>query len=187
MTEDAFFATIDPVLRELGSVPEEGEEFQAPALDVLRYYCRGIRLNAVPWLGRGVSAVVVARQPVDVGLSTSDGQRLLTRLAMAVNGRFPPWGRGRHPKGLALGMTALILTPEPIGPGDDTALRAMVTGRPLSRQRAVPLGLIRLNLGQEALASALVAGPDGAFVEPTALLDALIPHFRRFVPLLDTL
>ena len=52
----------------------------------------------------------------------------------------------------------------------------------LSRMRSVPLGLIRLNLGQEAMAFALAAGPAGLFPEPVALADALTKHFRRFVP-----
>ncbi len=104
---------------------------------------------------------------------------------MAVNGRFPPWGLGRHPKGLVLGMTAVVLTPEPITASDDDTLRSVVNGRPLPRQLAVPLGMLRLNLGQEALSFALTTAPAGAFPEPIALADALTPHFRRFVPLID--
>ena len=187
MTEDAFFSLIDPALRESGSVPEEGEEFASPTLDVLRYYRRGVRLHWVPIVGRGLSVVAVARQPVDVGFSAGEFRRLLERLAMAVNGRFPPWGQGRHPKGLVLGLTAVVLTPEPIGPGDEAVLGEVVNGRPLPRQRAVPLGALRVNLGQEALAFALAAGPAGVFGEPAALADALTPHLRRFVPLLDIL
>jgi hypothetical protein len=187
MTEEAFFALVDPVMKEAGSAPEPGEEFRAPALDVLRYFARGVRLHWVPLLGRGLSVVVVARQPTDVRLSAADYRRFLTRLAMAVNGRFPPWGGGggRHRRALALGMTALILTPEPIGQGDDAVLAEVVSGRPLPRQRAVPLGAVRVNLGQEAMSFALAAGPAGVFHEPMALVDALTPHLRRFVPLLE--
>jgi hypothetical protein len=185
MTEDAFFALIDPVMKAAGAVPEEGEEFRAPALDVLRYYRRGVRLHWVPFLGLGLSVVVVARQPVDVGFSAADYRRFLTRLAMAVNGRFPPWGGGPHPRGLVLGMTAVVLTPEPIGPGDDAVLRQVVSGRALPRQRAVPLGVIRVNLGQEALSYSLASAPDGTFPEPAALTDVLTPHLKRFVPLLE--
>jgi hypothetical protein len=185
VTEDALFALIDPVMKEAGGVPEPGEEFRTPALDVLRYYHRGVRLHWVPFFGRGLSVVAVARQPVDLGSTPADATRLLTRLAMAVNGRFPPLGGGRRPKGLALGMTAVVLTPEPIGPGDEELLRQVVSGRPLPRQRAVPLGVIRVNLGQEALAFALASGPADAFPEPAALADALTPHFRRYVPLLE--
>jgi hypothetical protein len=187
MTEDAFFDLIDPVARGLGSVSEPGEEFRAPALDVLRYYARPVRLSGVPVLGRGLSVVAVARQPVDVGLSAGDYTRFLTRLAMAVNGRFPPWGLGWRHAGVVLGMTVAVLTPEPIGPGDDDVLRSVVTGRPLPRQRAVPMGVLRVNLGQEALAFALASGPADAFPEPAALADALTTHLRRFVPLVEGL
>ena len=185
MTEDTFFELIEPVLAGLGCVPEDGEEFRAPPLDVLRYDRRGARLSWIPWFGQGLSVVAVLRQPMDLGNSITDQRTLLTRLAMAVNGRFPPWGWGRHPKGLVLGMTAVVLTPEPITASDDETLRAVVNGRPLPRQRAVPLGMLRLNLGQEALSFALTTAPAGAFPEPIALADALTPHFRRFVPLLD--
>lgn len=178
MLEDDFFALIDPVLRPLGSVPEEGEEFRSPPLDVLRYYRRPVRLHWVPVLGRGLSVVAVVRQPVDVSLSTAGYRSLLTRLAMAANGRYPP------SRGLALGLTAVVLTPEPIGPEDDTVL-GTVLGR-LSRMRAVPLGVLRLNLGQEALSFALTANPDDLFPEPARLADALTPHFRRFVPLMSS-
>ncbi len=185
MTEETLFETIDPSLRALGSAEEDGEEFREPPLDVLKYYRRGVSLHWAPWFGWGLSVVAVVRQPVDVGFSVADSSRFLNRLAMAVNGRFPPWGGGRHPKGLALGLTAVVLTPEPIGPGDDAILKEVVTGRPLPRQRAVPLGVLRVNLGQEALSFALATGPEGVFTEPVALADALTPHFRRYVPLID--
>ena len=115
MTEDALFALIDPVMKEAGAVVDEGEEFRTPPLDVLRYYRRGVTLHWVPFLGWGLSVVAVVRQPVDVGFTAADYRRFLTRLAMAVNGRFPLWGPGKHPRGLSLGMTAVVLTPEPIG------------------------------------------------------------------------
>jgi hypothetical protein len=181
MTEDQFFAIIDPVLKSAGAVPDEGEEYREPPLDVLRYYRRPVRLSWVPLVGRGLSVVAVARQPVDVGFSAGDYRRFLTRLAMAVNTRYPPWGRGR---GLALGLTGLVLTPEPIGPDDDKVLAAALGG--LKRVRAVPLGLIRLNLGQEAVAFSLTAAPDRLFPEPEALADALALRFRRFVPLVGS-
>ena len=181
MIEDQFFERIDPLLREFGALPEDGEEFRTPALDVLRYYYRPMRLHWAPFFGRGLSVVAVARQPVDVELSVDGYRTLLTRVAMAANGRFPV----TFANGVALGLTVVSLTPEPIGPGDDAVLRAVVNGRPLPRLRAVPLGVIRVNLGQEALSFALASGPVGAFPEPIALADALTPHFRRFVPLLE--
>jgi len=182
MTEDELFERIGPALASAGSAVEDGEEFRSPPLDVLRYYARPVKVHWVPLLGRGLSVVAVARQPVDIGFTAEGYRRLLTRLARAINGRFPPFG----PRpALALGLTALVLTPEPIGPGDDAILREVVTGRSLPRQRAVPLGLLRINLGQEALAFALAGGPDGVFTEPAALADALTPHLRRYVPFFD--
>ncbi|GAC1471150.1 MAG: hypothetical protein NVSMB9_16980 [Isosphaeraceae bacterium] len=176
---------IDPVLRDAGLVLEDGEEFRVPPLDVLRYYRRSVKLHWFPFFGRGLSVVAVSRQPVDIHFTSADQRRFLTRLAMAVNGRFPPWGKGSHPKALSLALTALVLTPEPIGPGDDSVLQDIISGRPLPRQRAVPLGMLRVNLGQEALAYALASGPEGIFHEPASLVDALTPHLRRFLPLID--
>src|SRR5829696_8340815 len=137
MIEDDFFAIVDPILRSAGSTAEDGEEYREPSLDVLRYYRRPVRLHWVPWLGRALAVVAVARQPVDVGLSAADYRRFLTRVAMAVNGRFPPW---RGHRGLVIGLTSLVLTPEPIGPDDDAILSKAVGPSPLGRTRAVPFG-----------------------------------------------
>jgi hypothetical protein len=126
--------------------------------------------------------VAVVRQPNDVGFSSDGYRRFLKRLALAVNGRYPPWRRG----GLVLGLTVVVLTPEPIGPDDDASLRQALGGPARTGTRAVPLGLLRLNLGQEAMAFALASGPEGLFPEPGALADALTPHFRRFVPVLPS-
>jgi hypothetical protein len=177
MIEDQFFELIDPPLRSAGSIPEVGEEYREPPLDIVRYYRRPVRLHWLPLIGRAVSVVAVARQPPDIGLSTADYRRFLTRLAMAVNGRFPPW---RRRGGLVLGLTALVLTPEPIGPDEDAILATVCGG--LRRMRAVPLGVIRLNLGQEAMSFALASGPGDLFPEPALLADALTLRFQRFVP-----
>jgi hypothetical protein len=200
MLEDQLFEIIDPVLKAAGAVVEEGEEYRAPALDVLRYYRRPVRLHRVPLLGRASSVVAVVRQPIDVGFRPDDYRTFLTRLAMAVNGRFPPWtwswpwpwpkSRRRGPSaagGLVIGLTVLVLTPEPIGPDDDAALGEVLGGLSATRTRtrAVPLGLLRVNLGQEALAFALAPGPGGLFAEPETLADTLALHFRRFVPLME--
>ena len=179
MTEDAFIELIEPILREAGSVLEAGEEFREPPLDVLRYYPRIVRMNWMPVIGRGLGVVVLARQPVDIDGSRAGYGRLLNRLAMAANGRFSP----RH--GLVIGLTAVVLTPEPIGTGDDAMLREVLDVK-LRRMRVVPFGLFRLNLGQEAMAMALNASPDDLFREPGLLADALCEHFKRFVPLIET-
>jgi hypothetical protein len=178
MLEDQFIEVIDPLVRAGGSVLEVGEEFREPALSVLRYYRRRVSLNWVPIFGEGHSVVAVVRQPVDIDSSKASQTRLLTRLAMAVNGRFPPW------RGLVIGLTAVFLTPEPIEPADDAMLRE-VLGVKLGRMRVVPFGLIRVNLGQEAIALAVNSGPDELFTEPTLLADALCELFRRYVPLME--
>lgn len=90
MLEDHLIELIEPVLRETGSVLEPGEEFRRPPLEVLRYYRRKVRWSRVPFLGRALGVVMVARQPVDLDGSRDGMQRLLARLAMAANGRFPP-------------------------------------------------------------------------------------------------
>jgi hypothetical protein len=179
MTEDDFFAIIDPPLRSLGSTPEVGEEFATPPLDVLRYYRRTVRLHWIPLLGNALSLVAVVRQPTDIGINGDDYRRLATRVAMAVNSRFPPW---RRRSGLAVGIALVVLTPEPIAPEDDAILGGILGQS--GRSRGVLMGVLRVNLGQEAISFALAPGPDGLFPESESLADALTPRFRRFVPLI---
>ena len=112
MIDDRLFEIIDPLLHAMGSTDEVGEEYREPLLDVLRYYRRGVRWSGIPVLGKGQSVVAVVRQPIDVDLSASSYTEFLTRLSRAVSSRFPPW------KGLVVGLTVVVLTPEPIGPGD---------------------------------------------------------------------
>jgi hypothetical protein len=184
MIEDDFFAIIDPLLRPTGLIAEDGEEYRDPPLDVLRYYRRPVRLHWIPWFGRALSVVAVVRQPLDIGLSVDDYRRFLTRLAMAVNGRFPPWQK-QGPRGLVIGLTTLVLTPEPIGPEDDGILSQVLGSLGRTRTRAVPFGIIRVNLGQEAISFALASSDDQLFPEPLLLADALTERLRRFVPLMD--
>ena len=120
MIEDQFIDLIEPLLQQAGASFQGGEEFRQPPLDVLRYYRRPVRIGRVPLLGHAQSVVLVARQPVDIDGSRPSYERLLTRLAMAVNGRFPPW------KGLTIGLNAVVLTPEPIASGDDDMLREVL-------------------------------------------------------------
>jgi hypothetical protein len=178
MVEDRLIELIEPVLREQGSVREAGESFAEPPLDVLGYYPRRVRLGRVPILGRALGVVMLARQPVDIEGTEGGYQRLLTRMAMAANGRFPPW------QGLVLGLSAVVLTPEPIATGDDAMLRQVLDVK-LRRMRVVPFGLIRVNVGQEALAMAINSSPDGLFPEPVRLADVLCEHLRRYVPLVE--
>jgi hypothetical protein len=180
MLEDQLWELIDATLSPLGFQVEPGEEFTSPPLDVLRYYARSVRLHWFPGLGRARGVVAVARQPVDVGSQAGDSSRFLERVTMAVNGRFAPGlASGLGP----VGLTIVALTPEPIAPEDDTRLAETLKQR--TRSRVIPLGILRLNLGQEAMALGLSGGPDGLFPEPIALADAFTTRFRRFVPLLE--
>jgi hypothetical protein len=178
MVEDRFIELIETSLKAGGSSLEDGEEFRAPPLDVLRYYRRAVRLNRIPFLGTAQSVIAVARQPVDVEGSAAGYGRLLDRVARAANGRFPPW------RGLVIGLTALVLTPEPIVPGDDAMLGRVLDAR-LRRLRVVPFGLLRVNLGQEAVALAARRSPDDLFPESLRLADLVCEHLRRFVPLVE--
>jgi hypothetical protein len=176
MREDDLFDLIDAAVRPIGTISQDGEEYQDPPIQVLRYYRRAVRLSPVPILGRSLSVAVVVRQPIDVALV--DGYPILfQRVGMVINGRFPPW---KKQGGLSIGLTTIVTTPEPIGPGDDEILAKVLLTRPTPR--AIPLGLIRLNLGQEAISFALASGPPGLFPEAETIVDALTPHFRRYVP-----
>jgi hypothetical protein len=178
MIEERLIDLIDPVLRDLGSQIEEGEEFRQPPLDVIRYYERAVRMNVLPFFGRARSVVTLIRQPVDIDGTMAGYTRLLTRLGMAVNGRFPP------SKGLVIGLTAITMTPEPIQPADDAMLRDVLETK-MRRMRVVPFGVVRLNLGQEAIALAIKSSPDDLFAEPLRLADVLTQHFRRYVPQIE--
>ena len=181
MIEDDLFAILDATSAPLGAPAEDGEEFRDPPLDILRYHRRPVRLHWVPWLGRAWSVIAVVRQPIDVGLKIGAGYvPLVTRLARAVESRFPP---GRDGRWGTIGLTSVVLTPEPIGPDEDAALQKALAPPP--RSRVVPLALIRVNLGQEAMSFALTRPPGGLFPEPEALADALTPELRRFVPLME--
>jgi hypothetical protein len=129
-------------------------------------------------LGRAQSVVAVVRQPPDLEFSETGYHRLLIRIAMAAGSRYPP------SRGLTIGLTGLVLTFEPIGQGDDAVL-ARVLDRSVRKFRVVPFGLLRINLGQEAMSLALKASPDQLFPEPLLLADALSVHLRRFVPALE--
>jgi hypothetical protein len=178
MIEDDFIDLIEPVLLGAGSSSQGGEQFRQPPVDILRYYRRAVQIGRIPVLGQAQSVVLVARQPVDIDGSQASYGKLLTRLAMAVNGRFPPW------KGLTIGLNAVVLTPEPIAHGDDEMLRKALEIK-LRRMRTVPLGLYRINLGQEAMALAMHTDPNGAFTEGGLMADLLCERFRRFVPLFE--
>lgn len=180
MLDDDFLAQLDRLLPPLGHVSVPGEAFDAPSLTVLRYDKRPLRLHWLPGLGRALSVVAVARQPVDLTFSAPSCTTLLDRLSRAVNTRFPPFTKGN---GLAVGLTTIVLTPEPIRPEDDAILASGLV-RP-ARSRCVPLALFRINLDQEAVAWSLTVSPDNLYPEPQLLADAFANSFRRFVPPID--
>ena len=162
-------------LASLGAVVAEGEEFRDPPLDILTYHQRIARLNFLPVVGRLHAVVAVVRQPIDLGLGGT--AELLGRLSRAVHGRFPVR------RGATVGLSTIVLTPEPIGPAEDAALADVLSKA--RRSRVVTLGLFRLNLGQEAMSMALRPAADGLSPEPETLADTLVGRFRRFVPLLE--
>jgi hypothetical protein len=180
MIEDDFFELTDAILEPLGSKIEPGDELREPPIDVLRYYVRPVRVSSVPFLGRGISVVAVCRQPIDIGFSSIGYRTLIERLASVVNTRFPPIKKGR---GLTLGMTAIVTTPEPIGADEDPVLAKVL--EPIPRNRAFPLGVFRINLGQEAVSFAIKRATDGLFSEPDLLADAYAAKLRRFVSLIQ--
>lgn len=182
MIVDDLFEWIDPALAAIGFQIDDGEEFSQPPLDVLRYYHREVRVHWLPGLGRSRGVVAVVRQPVDVAGTEAGYRSLMSRLASAVGGRFPP---GRKFGFGGIGLTAIVATPEPLKAEDDAfLLRALAR---TSRSRALPMGIIRVNLGQEAMAFQVTRGPDDLFPEAVLLADVLSKHLRRFVPLFDAL
>lgn len=169
---------VDATLTPLGAAREEGEEFAVPPLEVRGYFRRAVRLHWMPAVGRALAIVAVVHAPPDLGSSTEDSRALLDRLGRAVNSRFPPLTRGN---GLSIGLTAVVVTPEPIRPDDESRLDATLARRKAAG-RSIPLGMFRVNLGQEALAYSLAAGPDDLFREPAALAEALSNRLGRFLP-----
>lgn len=179
MTEDELLQSIEGTIGPLGSRADVGEEFRQPPLDIVRYFVRPVRLSRIPILGKALSVVAVVRQPVDLGFTKEGMKTLLDRIGRAINGRYPPFSRLG---GLSVGLTAIILAPEPIRPEDDAALGSMLTSAGRSRTRCLPLALFQINPGQEAVSFALSAGPEGLFPEPERLADALCERLQRFVP-----
>jgi len=167
------------VLIPLGCSIEPGDELLEPPLELLSYYTRSVRISALPILGRGLSVVALVRQPIDI--SIANYAPLMERLARVINTRFPPVRAGR---GLTLGFTAVVTTPEPIQPEDDASLEKALSMSEV-RNRAVPLGIFRVNLGQEAVSFSLRRGPENLFPEPDALADAFSIRLRRFTKLME--
>lgn len=180
MTEDDFRDWLDSLLRPLEFVVENGAESQNPKIDILGYYVRRIRISPIPILGRGLSVVAVCRTPEDVSRAANGCYSIIERLGIVANSQFPPIRKGR---GLTVGITAIVLTDSPITASDDTVLAEALN--PVPKTRVVPLGIIRVNLEQEAVGFALKRGPEGLFPETDVLTTAFTERFRRFLPLVE--
>jgi hypothetical protein len=180
MLETDLLRSIEPSLSALGARWHDGEVFDDPPLAVLRYAVRPTRVSRVPLLGRALGVVAIVRQPIDLAFDAPGLRTLLSRLGRAAAYRFPQ--RTGPEGGLALGLTAIVLTPEPIRPDDDGRLETALARPPAGR--AVPVGLFRVNLGQECLALALRKSPRNAFPEPLAVAEALSAVLARHVPAL---
>ncbi len=169
-----FLEYLGEILEPAGSVIEDGEVYAKPELEVLAYFKREVRLNRLPWLGSGLSVVAVIRQ-LNLDLKDSAGLGDLLRSATgAIQTRYPPW-QMRH--GPSLGVTLILTASEPIAPGEDESLDAALSR--LRRDRAVVMGLFRVNPDQEAFSFALRPGPQGLFPEPTRLAEAFSSRLRR--------
>jgi hypothetical protein len=176
MLDSTLFEIVDTALAPMGARAEAGVSSLEPPFEILRFYHRAVRLHWLPLLGRALSVVAVVREPANLTFSADSYRILLRRIAQAANGRFPPWGRAG---GLSIGLTTLAIADQPIGQEDDATLQQAL--RLPARTRTSALGLIRMNLTQEAMAFALASGPGDLFPEPVALADALTQHFRRYV------
>lgn len=181
MTYEEFFEECSQLLRPLHYSSDDGEEFRDPPLDVLRYEVRKVRLHWIPILGRALGVVAIIHQPKDVTASAASHRELLLRVSRAVHGRYPPWPSGGP--GLVIGLTTVIVTTDLIAPQDEQFLALALPGPP--RSRIVPMGLLRVNLEQEAFAFAIGPSPQDLFPEAMTLADGLSRVLGRFVPPLD--
>ncbi|MEW4567070.1 hypothetical protein AB1L88_04315 [Tautonia sp. JC769] len=181
MTYEEFFDLCSRLLRPLHCSCDDGEDFQDPPLDVLRYEVRAVRLHWIPVVGRALSVVAIVHQPRDVTATAASHRELLLRVARAVHGRYPPWPSGGP--GFVVGLTTVVVTTDPVTPSDEQFLPLALPSP--SRTRVVPMGLIRVNLEQEAFAFAIGPSPQDLFPEAVTLADGFSQVLGRFVPPLD--
>lgn len=175
MTEHELTEKIDALLRPLGSERADGGVSERPSLVLAATWGRRVRLSRWPWIGRGQSVVALVKQPFDlIGPGATLGT--LRRAAEVVSGLYPP------NRGLSIGLTVLVLSDQPIVPDEEATLADALRSAGTTRQRAVPLGLFRINVRQGAMALTLAQGPDGLFPEPQALADGLCESLGQFVP-----
>jgi hypothetical protein len=178
MTEEDFLEDWNVWLKANDWSPDPGETYAEPPLEVLAYASRPIRLSRLPVFGRGLAVIAVSRHPIDL-MSDSSGLRMwVERVGKAVNGLHPPW-KSRRPGAILL--TAIQLTPEPIRSEDEERFKPVLghwTGT-----RVVPAAIVRINLGQHAMASMMAEGLPRDMPELGELIDSWASVFHRFVPL----
>lgn len=177
MDEEAFLEQVERCVGKLGGRVKPGGSLEDPPLEVLRTYSRRVRWSWVPGLGRAVSVTAVVRQPVDLGFDKAGCKALLERVTRAIDGQVPFFGKEG---GLAVLLSVVVLTPEPISPEDDGLLQGALEGA--GKGRVVPLGWFRVNLGQEAVAIGMRRGPGREFQEPLELAEMMTGLLRRYVP-----
>ncbi len=175
MNEDDFVDLLDKVLEDPARTLGSGVARARPAVEVLRYYVRSIRLGPLPFFGKGLSLVALVRLPDDLLGTKGRHRALLRRVAEVSNARYPPR------RAFSIALSVVIVTPEPIVPDDDLRLADELRDEP--RLRCVSLGLFLMNLKDETMAFAIRKNSEGLLGEPAQLVDALTPRFRQFVPL----
>jgi hypothetical protein len=178
MPEDDFLSDLSAWAKANLWQPLEGETFSQPPLEVLTYAAKPIRLSRLPLFGRGLAVLAVTRHPVDLKSDTQGLKSWAQRLAKAVNGQYPPWKKLRP--GAVL-LIAVQLTPEPIR-GEDEEKYKPVLGL-WTGTRVVPAGILRINLGQQAMASVLAEGLPRDLPEVGNLVDNWGMKFSRFLPM----
>ena len=182
MLESELLGHLDAPLASRGATLHDGQAYDEPPLVVLRFASRPTRVSRLPLLGRALGVVVVAREPVDLGFDAAGLKALLVRLGRAASYRFP--NRLGPQGGLAIGLTAVVLTPRPIDPDDDARLDAALSAAPAGR--SLPVGLFRVNLARECVAMAWRSGPRDGFPEPLAVAETLGTVLARHLDRIPT-
>ncbi len=175
MDDAALIDVLDTALNDPSRTLGAGVVGDDPSVEILRFYARSVRLSAIPWFGKGLSLVAVAREPDDLRGVKGGLRTLLERAASAAGVRYPPR------KGLSLALSLVVVLQGEVAPELSQQLGQMLTDMP--RFRCVPLALVALDLRAETMAMALRRGPAGLYSEPEVVIDALTPHFRQFLPL----
>jgi hypothetical protein len=161
------------ILEPLGGRTEGAIAYERPELVVEWSQARAVRLSRIPWLGCAQSLVLLVRDPADLPFGEPGLRSLWGRLSDVAAARLPMRA------GPTIALTAVVLAADPLRPEDTAVLER--TLRPVPRQRVVPLGIFRVDLERQAFAYALRRGPQGLFLEPELLAEALSRSLRQFV------